>query len=114
MCGGLYDPLIGMVDAQRTGYDALSMWTSNINKGGKTVPYTVRQNFFRMYMNQWRANDADALMIRKNEAMERNLRLALGLLNDEEIKTSLVNQFASGGILSQTEPLDRIDDARLL
>jgi len=41
MCGGLYDPIIGLVDAQRTGSDVLSMWASNINKGGKTAPYTI-------------------------------------------------------------------------
>ncbi len=114
MCGGLYDPVIGLVDGQRTGSDVLSMWSSTINKGGKTAPYTIRQSIMRFYMNKWWANDPDALMIRRNETMERNLHLTYGLLNDEEIKTSLINQFAGGGIMCQTEPMDKISDDRLL
>ncbi len=114
MCGGLYDPIIGLVDAQRTGSDVLSMWSSTVNKGGKTAPYTIRQSLMRSYMNRWWANDPDALMIRKNETMELDSRLTLGLLNDEEVKTSVVNQFAGGGIMCQTEPLDRVTDDRLM
>ncbi len=113
MCGGLYDPIIGLVDAQRTGSDVLSMWSSNINKDGKTAPYTIKQSVLRYYMNGWWNNDPDALMVRKNENMERNLRLTYGLLNDEEVKTSTVNQFMGGGIICSTEPLDKIDDERL-
>ncbi|MBQ4284120.1 MAG: alpha-galactosidase [Lachnospira sp.] len=114
MCGGLYDPIIGLVDAQRTGSDVLSMWSSNINKDGKTAPYTIKQSVLRYYMNKWWDNDPDALMIRINENMERNLRLTYGLLNDEEVKTSVVNQFMGGGIMCATEPLDKISDERLM
>ena len=114
MCGGLYDPIIGLVDAQRTGSDVLSMWSSNINKDGKTAPYTIKQSVLRYYMNKWWDNDPDALMIRKNETMERNLRLTYGLLNDEEVKTSVINQFMGGGIMCATEPLDKITDDRLM
>ena len=114
MCGGLYDPIIGLVDAQRTGSDVLSMWSSNINKNGKTAPYTIKQSVMRYYMNQWWDNDPDALMIRKNETMERDLRLTYGLLNDEEVKATVVNQFMSGGIMCATEPLDKITDDRLM
>jgi len=113
MCGGLYDPIIGLVDAQRTGSDVLSMWSSNINKNGKTAPYTIRQSIMRSYMNNWWANDPDALMVRRNEVMERNSRLTLGLLNDDEVKTLVMNQFMSGGLMCQTEPLDKIEDDRL-
>ena len=113
MCGGLYDPIIGIVDAQRTGSDVLSMWSSNINKDGKTAPYTIKQSILRYYMNSWWNNDPDALMVRKNEVMERNLRLTYGLLNDDEVKTSVINQFIGGGIICSTEPLDKIDDERL-
>lgn len=113
MCGGLYDPVIGLVDAQRTGSDVLSMWSSNINKDGKTAPYTIRQSVMRYYMNAWWDNDPDALMIRKNEQMERNLRLTYGLLNDDEVKSSVVNQFMGGGIMCATEPLDKITPDRL-
>ena len=47
MCGGLYDPIIGLVDSQRTGSDVLSMWSSTVNKDGKTAPYTIRQSLER-------------------------------------------------------------------
>lgn len=113
MCGGLYDPLIGLVDAQRTGSDVLSMWSSPINKDGKTAPYTIKQSILRYYMNYWWNNDPDALMVRKNETMERGLRLTYGLLNDEEVKTSVLNQLIGGGIICSTEPLDRITPDRL-
>jgi hypothetical protein len=113
MCGGLYDPIIGLVDAQRTGSDVLSMWSSNINKNGKTAPYTIRQSVMRYYMNLWWANDPDALMVRKSDVMQRGSRLTLGLLNDDEVKTSVMNQFTGGGIMCQTEPLDQISDERL-
>ncbi len=114
MCGGLYDPIVGLVDAQRTGSDVLSMWSSNINKDGKTAPYTIKQSVLRYYMNKWWDNDPDALMIRVNDTMERNLRLTYGLLNDEEVKTSVINQFMGGGIMCATEPLDKISDDRLM
>lgn len=114
MCGGLYDPIIGLVDAQRTGSDVLSMWASNINKDGKTAPYTIRQSMLRSYMNRWWANDPDALMVRVNPDMERDVRMTYGLLNGEEVKTCVVNQFAGGGIMCQTEPLDKITDDRLM
>ena len=113
MCGGLYDPIIGLVDAQRTGSDVLSMWSSNVNKSGKTAPYTIKQSVLRYYMNAWWNNDPDALMVRKNEVMERGVRMSYGLLNDEEVRTSTVNQFMGGGIVCSTEPLDKIDDERL-
>ena len=113
MCGGLYDSIIGLVDAQRTGSDVLSMWSSTINKGGKAAPYTMKQSILRYYMNAWWNNDPDALMIRKNEQMERNLRLTYGLLNDEEVKTAVINQYMGGGIVCSTEPLDKIDATRL-
>lgn len=113
MCGGLYDPVIGLVDSQRTGSDVLSMWSSTINKDGKTAPYTIRQSILRYYMNAWWDNDPDALMIRKNEKMERGLRLTYGLLNEDEVKSSVVNQFMGGGILCSTEPLDKISTDRL-
>ncbi len=46
--------------------------------------------------------------------MKRGLRLTLGLLTDEEVKTVVMNQFMGGGIMCQTEPLDAIRDSRLL
>ena len=113
MCGGLYDPIIGLVDAQRSGSDVLSMWSSTINKGGKTAPYTIKQSLLRYYMNRWWNNDPDALMVRRNETMERGLRLTYGLLSDDEVRTVVLNQFIGGGIVCATEPLDKITPDRL-
>ena len=113
VCGGLYDAAIGIADAQRTGSDVLSMWTSDVQGGGKTVPFTVKQNLLRWYMSRWWHNDADCLMLRRQAVMTRGLRLTYGLLNDSELRTMLVNQYLSGGLLSQTEPLSQIDDDRL-
>ncbi len=113
MCGGLYDSLIGIVDAQRTSSDVLSMWSSNINIGGKTIPYTIKQNILRYYMSYWWCNDPDALIIRRNNKIDRNTRLSLGLLNDEEVKSCVINQLLGCGIISTTEKLDSIDKDRI-
>ena len=113
MCGGLYDPVIGLVDGQRMGADVLSMWVSDINRDGKALPFTVKQNLLRYYMNQWWNNDPDALIVRRQKEMVRNLRLTLGLLNEEEVKTAVVNQYIGGGLMCSTEPLTRIDEDRL-
>ncbi len=113
MCGGLYDPIIGLVDGQRMGSDVLSMWVSDINRDGKALPFTVKQNLFRYYMNEWWSNDPDALMVRRQKEMSRNLRLTLGLLNEEEVKTATVNQYVGGGLVCSTEPLAEIDGDRL-
>lgn len=113
MCGGLYDPIIGLVDGQRMGADVLSMWRSDINRDGKALPFTVKQNLLRYYMNRWWNNDPDALMVRRQTKMERGLRLTLGLLDDEEVKTAVVNQYMGGGLMCSTEPLKTIDEDRL-
>jgi len=112
MCGGLYDPLIGIVDAQRTGSDVLSMWSAT-NKGGKTLPFTMKQNLLRYYMNYWWYNDPDSFIIRRNKIPYKGLRLSLGLLTDNEVNTSSINQILGGGLFSMTEPLDKIDKDRL-
>lgn len=93
MCGGLYDPIIGLVEGQRMAADVLSMWRSGINRDGKSQPFTVKQNMLRYYMNHWWNNDPDALMVRRRREMERELRLTLGLLNEEEVKTAVVNRY---------------------
>lgn len=113
MCGGLYDPIIGLVDGQRTSSDVLSMWVSNINRDGKALPFTIKQNLLRYYMNEWWSNDPDALMVRRQKEMSRGLRLTLGLLNEEEVKTTTANQYIGGGLVCSTEPLTEIDEDRL-
>ncbi len=114
MCGGLYDPLIGIVDAQRTGSDVLSMWSAKVGSGGgKTAPFTMKQNLLRYWMHPFWDADPDALMIRRQNTPFRNLNLSLGLLNDDEARTSVLNQFMGGGLACSTEPMRQIEDDRL-
>ena len=114
MCGGLYDPLIGIVNAQRTGSDVLSMWSVRTGKGGKTAPFTIKQNLLRYWMNPWWDADPDALMVRRQKEMRNGLNLSLGLLNDAEVQTSVLNQFMGCGLVCSTEPMKTIEDDRLL
>lgn len=113
MCGGLYDSLIGLVDAQRTGSDVLSMWTSSFIGGGKTIPYTIKQNLLRYYMSYWWYNDPDSLVLRRNKIKDFDTNLSLGLLNDEEVKSCVLNQLLGCGIVSFTENLNKVDIDRL-
>lgn len=113
ICGGLYDPVIGLVDAQRTGSDVMSMWSSTIRQGGRTAPYTIKQNLLRFWMNDWWHNDPDALMIRRRKEPFRDSPLGYGLLNDDEALTSTLNQYIGGGLVCSTEPMDEIEQDRL-
>ena len=113
VCGGLYDPLIGLADGQRAGSDVLSMWSDPYRQGGKAAPFTIKQTIFRCWMNAWWNNDPDALMIRRNTESERGNALTYGLLNDDEIKTSALNQYFGGGLVCATEPMKKISDDRL-
>lgn len=116
MCGGLYDALIGIVDAQRTGSDVLSMWLDP-SAGKPKIPYTVKQNVYRSYMNEWWHNDPDSMMVRrKTEPYLTNHRkhLSLGTLTDEEAKTFTANQYFGGGLVCSTENLSEIESDRLL
>lgn len=116
MCGGLYDPLIGLVDAQRAGSDVLSMWSQQAleRKGGKVAPFTIKQSLLRFYMNRWWHNDPDALMVRRQKDRTLELNLTYGLLNDTEALTSTLNQYIGGGIVCSTEPMAKIEDDRLM
>ena len=114
ICGGLYDPVIGLVDAQRTGSDVMSMWSANTKKGGRAAPYTIKQSLMRYWMNDWWHNDPDALMIRRQNEPFRGSPLGYGLLNDDEALTSVLNQYIGGGIVCSTEPMSRIQDDRLM
>ena len=113
ICGGLYDPLIGICDAQRTGSDVQSRWFMEDGKLPK-IPFTVKQNILRYFMNDWWHNDPDSLMVRRNEIPGKAKHLTLGLLSDEEAVTFTANQYFGGGLIGSTEPLDTIDKARLL
>ena len=114
ICGGLYDPVIGLADAQRTGSDSLSMWSRTIHSGGRAVPFTMKQNLLRSWMNQWWNNDPDALMVRRQDEPFRGLALGYGLLTDIEARTSALNQYIGGGLVCSTEPMAKIDKDRLM
>ncbi len=110
VCGGLYDALIGIADGQRTGSDVLSMWKNN---GVLRLPFTVKQNTLRYYMNYWWHNDADSLMVRRNTTRRSENLLALGTLSDVEAQTFTANQYIGGGLVGMTERLSEIDEDRL-
>ncbi len=114
ICGGLYDPVIGLADGQRTGSDTLSMWSRTLRSGGRTAPFTIKQNLLRYWMNRWWNNDPDALMVRRQEEPFRGLALSCGLLTDVEARTSALNQYIGGGIVCSTEPMAKIDKDRLM
>ena len=111
MCGGLYQPLVGIVDAQRTGSDVRSTWTQD--GGTAKIPFTVKQNVLRYFMNEWWHNDPDSLMVRRNKDGYIVKRLSVGLLNDCEAATFTANQYFGGGLIGSTEPMDKITDDRL-
>ena len=116
VCGGLYDPLIGIADAQRAGSDVLSIWSQSAlqQKGGKVAPFTMKQNLLRYYLNHWWHSDPDALMVRRQKERTLGLNLTLGLLTDAEALTSALNQYIGGGLVCATEPMAEIDDDRLM
>lgn len=111
ICGGLYQPLAGIADAQRTGSDVMSMWRQE--GGSPKIPFTVKQNVLRYFMNEWWHNDPDSLMVRRDEEGYIIKHLSLGLLNDDEAKTFTANQYFGGGLVGSTEALDKISDDRL-
>ncbi len=114
MCGGLYDPIVGLVDAQRSGSDVVSMWDRpEDQKRGKMAPFTIKQNLLRYWMNELWDNDPDSLMVRRRKERFRELHLSLGLLNDEEVKVTALNQYLGGGIICFTEPMHEIEADRM-
>ncbi|MDQ1913494.1 alpha-galactosidase [Paenibacillus sp. GD4] len=114
ICGGLFSAPSGLADAHRTSSDVLSMWSEWKGKqGGKVAPFTIKQNVLRYWMNELWHNDPDALMVRRQEHKFRSLDLSLGLLNDEEARTTALNQYWGGGLVCFTEPMAEIDRDRI-
>ena len=110
ICGGLYQPVVGIADGQRTGSDVQSKWLIN---GTPKIPFTVKQNVLRYFMNEWWHNDPDSLMVRRDEVGYKIPHLSQGLLKNEEAITFTANQYFGGGLLGSTEALDKIEDDRL-
>ena len=114
MCGGLYDPLIGLVDAQRTGSDVKSMWSVTAGPSPKTIPYTSKQNLLRYYFSAFWDADPDALMLRRRTEPDKGDLLSLGLLTDDEAMTNVMAMFLGCGLCCDTEKLIETDKDRLL
>ncbi len=112
ICGGLYDPVIGVVDSQVTCSDALGMWELTAIKG-KAAPFTIKQNLMRYWMNSLWDNNPSAMLVRRQKETVREQNLSLGLFNDEEVKTVALNQYFGGGMVVSTEPFCDISDDRL-
>lgn len=116
ICGGLYGPLIGVADAQRTGSDVKSIWPDPPagEEASEYGPFTIKQNTLRYWWNELWDNDPDALMVRRRKERYRDQVLSLGLMNDVEALTSTLNQYLGGGLVCVTENLNEIEDDRLL
>ncbi|MDD5603475.1 MAG: alpha-galactosidase [Eubacteriales bacterium] len=112
ICGGLYDPVIGVVDSQVTCSDALGMWELTAIKG-KAAPFTIKQNLMRYWMNSLWDNNPSAMLVRRQKETVREQNLSLGLFNDEEVKTVALNQYFGGGMVVSTEPFCDISDDRI-
>ncbi len=113
ICGGLYGASSGLINAQRTGSDVVSIWPSKPEGSSEIVaPYTIKQTALRYWMNNLWHNDADALMVRRRTKKYRNLDLSLGLLTDDEAIVSTLNQYICGGIVCFSEPMREIDKDR--
>ena len=110
VCGGHFGGSIGIADSQRSGSDVVSIWEP------KQVD-AFKQNIRRTWMNRLWHVDADALMIRKRETPfhpEGNewSNLSLGKLNDNEARTSALNQFIGGGMVCFSEYLKELSPER--
>jgi hypothetical protein len=116
ICGGLYGPSLGVVDAQRTGSDTKGTWPAHPDgdPGKPFGPFTIKQNTLRFWMNELWHNDPDAAMIRRRAVPYRDEKLSIGTMNDVEAETTVLNQYLTGGIVCFTENLREIDADRLL
>lgn len=115
VCGGVYGPIIDLVDSQRSGSDVQSLWPTP--PAGEEAhgygPFTIKQNTLRYWWNDLWDNDPDALMVRRRAAPYRQESLSLGLMNDVEALTSTLNQYLGGGLVCFTENLTEVEDDRL-
>lgn len=116
-CGGLFEASAGLVHAVRSGSDVRGDW---YDAGMKKASYVnrIKQNVFRNYHNRIWHTDPDALMLRVNHhpwknSLEHHHHLSLGLLNDEEAFTTVVNQFLGDGVVCFSERLKSVQPERL-
>jgi hypothetical protein len=114
ICGGLYSPSAGLVQAQRTSSDVVGMWNSSISRRREvSCPRTIKQNVLRYWMNSFWHNDADALMLHRNDKKVRGQHLSLGLFTDDEALLMTLNQYFAGGLVCFTLPGKYVDEDRV-
>jgi len=120
-CGGIFDGAdAGFVDSNRSSRDVRGFWY-NPSKGESrktSAMMFIKQNVVRSYTHRlWRI-DPDAAMIRKRTEFFRDYgfdalsNIALGLFDDEEAFTDIVNQYLGGGNVCISENLAELDEER--
>ncbi len=110
VCGGHFGGSLGIANSQRSGSDVVSMWVPK-----QTASF--RQNILRTWMSRLWHVDPDALMIRKrdkpyHDPNNKQSKLALGKLNDEEALTFTLNQYVGGGMVCFSEYLKELQPER--
>lgn len=106
VCGGLYLPVAGLADGQRSGSDVRGQWEQ------PRADARLRQNLLRTWMAPlWHA-DPDSAMIRRRDQPFNENPISLGKLNDEEARTIVVNQYLGGGLACFTERMPELDADR--
>ena len=116
-CGGLFEGSIGLSDINRSGADVQGHWNY---KGTRlaSFPVRIKQILARNFYNRFWHCDPDAMQLRRRTAAFRgntkDIHLAMGLFNDDEVFSAVVYQFINGGIACASEKLTDIDEDRLL
>jgi hypothetical protein len=106
-CGGLFEGSTGLCDINRSGADNRGHWEG---LGQHIASYKVRikQNISRNFYNYLWRSDPDALQLRRRSEAWKNSpkkHLSVGLFNDDEAFSTVVNQFLGGGIACISENL---------
>jgi hypothetical protein len=119
-CGGVFDAInFGVVDAYRSTQDVRSRWNEpDGERDAGTLP-KIKQNVMRNYNNRFWHTDPDCTMIRiretpffEDEELDNRSYLSLGLFNDDEAFTTIVNQYLGGGNASICEHFPELQDER--
>jgi len=108
VCGGHYGGSIGLADSQRSGSDVGTIWKDDALR-------RFKQNILRTWMGRLWHTDADAMMVRRREAVPDDMpngKFRLGQFNDEEARTVAINQYLAGGLVCLTERFQELDADR--
>lgn len=116
-CGGINDAgNAGVYDSLRATNDMFGFWTPPDGARWKGTLIKVKQGNIRSYVNRLLRTDPDACPIRRRTEPFRPgvLRddLSLGLFNDEEAFTVVLNQYTGGGNTCICERFPELDEDR--